>query len=795
MDTEQITERQYDAETRKEFADKGWALPDGSFPIADEEDLRNAIQAVGRAADYERAKRHIIKRARDLGLEDLLPEDWVPRTESAPSVSETPRFTSEFVLREGTDPAAGRYRMLVIESGLSGNRNYWRPEALRAAAPLLEGRPIYVNHQSKNTEASFQDKVGWWSDAQYVENLQLPNDRLVSGIVATANFFANSAYPWLPKLINEALERGVPYMIGISIDAFVRGRVVKGPDGQLFREVEEITRINSADLVAEPGAGGRPITAVTEGICTDEELQMLENLTLEQLREARPDLYEALTAQKEEHMSEETKNAAPPAEGDAIKEQAAPPAEDPRVVEALSAVDALKKELALKDQAAAVERRLAEARLPKAVGDLIRRETEGRVVEASELDEIFKRYIDAFNTASGSERPAFPLGPVAEQVSPLDQVIAALQDWFGAPDEDMKGKYHPIESIRQFYVMLTGDRNIDGYYNPRESVIGDYLGMRLTEALPNQPNIIGGSTVTLPNIFGLSMNRALTKMYRGQEKWWEPIVTKTRLTNFKEQQRIIMHQFGSLTQRPVGTEEYTELTYDETQEVFTPTGFGNVVSVGRRAIINDDLESIRRIPTLLAQSATYTINERVANLFLANSGAGVTLADGFTWFNAANHQNNAGTAALSKGSLASAIKTVAAMTNQAGKRIGWQLRYLLIPVDLIDTAFEITASDRVPGSNNNEPNFIKSKWGIPTDNVIVVPQFTDANNWYALADPREIQIIEVGFILGREEPALFVQDSENVGTVFTHDTMMFKVRHEYGMGVLDYRGSYGSIVP
>lgn len=793
---EQIQERQYDAETRKEFADKGWALPDGSFPIADEEDLRNAIQAVGRASDYEAARQHIIKRARALGLTDLLPEDWMSSKESAPSAGESAAFTSEFVLREGTDPKAGRYRMLVIESGLSGNRNHWRPEALRSAAKLLEGRPIYVNHQGERGEAAFQDKVGWWSDAQYVENIQLSNGRMASGIVATANFFENSAYPWLPKLINEALERGVPDLIGISIDAFVKGRVAKGPDGRLFREVEEITKINSADLVAEPGAGGRPITAVTEGICTDEELQMLENLTLEQLREARPDLYEALTAKKEETMSEETKNAAPPADEGAAKEQAPKPAEDPRVTEALSAVDALKKELALKEQAAAIERRLSESRLPKPVADLIRRETESRVLEADELDAIFKRYIDAFNsTASSAERPAFPLGPLAEQVSPLDQVIAALQDWFGAPDDSMKGKYHPIESIRQFYTMLTGDRNIDGYYNPRESVIGDYLGMRLTEALPNQANIIGGSTVTLPNIFGLSMNRALTKMYRGQEKWWEPIVTKSRLTNFKEQQRIIMHQFGSLTQRPVGTEEYTELSYNETQEVFTPTGFGNVVSVGRRAIINDDLESIRRIPTLLAQSATYTINERVASLFTANSGAGVTLADTYTWFNATNHQGNAGTAALSKGSLTAAIKTVAAMTNQAGKRIGWQLRYLLIPIDLIDTAFEITASDRVPGSNNNEPNFIKSKWGIPTENVIVVPQFTDTNNWYALADPRDIQIIEVGFVLGREEPALFVQDSENVGTVFTHDTMMFKVRHEYGMGVLDYRGSYGAIVP
>jgi len=39
-------------------------------------DLKNAIHAVGRAKNYDKAKAHIIKRAKALGKEDLLPEDW-----------------------------------------------------------------------------------------------------------------------------------------------------------------------------------------------------------------------------------------------------------------------------------------------------------------------------------------------------------------------------------------------------------------------------------------------------------------------------------------------------------------------------------------------------------------------------------------------------------------------------------------------------------------------------------------------------------------------------------------------
>lgn len=73
MNTEK---RDYSTATRERMAREGTAMRDGSFPIANLADLRNAIQSVGRAADYEAAKRHIIRRARALGAEDMLPDDW-----------------------------------------------------------------------------------------------------------------------------------------------------------------------------------------------------------------------------------------------------------------------------------------------------------------------------------------------------------------------------------------------------------------------------------------------------------------------------------------------------------------------------------------------------------------------------------------------------------------------------------------------------------------------------------------------------------------------------------------------
>jgi len=71
-----INERDYDTATRDEFAAKGWAMKDGSFPIKDEKDLMNAIHRAHQASDPTAARNHIKKRAKDLGLTDKIPEDW-----------------------------------------------------------------------------------------------------------------------------------------------------------------------------------------------------------------------------------------------------------------------------------------------------------------------------------------------------------------------------------------------------------------------------------------------------------------------------------------------------------------------------------------------------------------------------------------------------------------------------------------------------------------------------------------------------------------------------------------------
>lgn len=68
--------KDYDKASRDKMAKAGTAMPDGSFPIADEDDLHNAVKLAGHADNPAAAKAHIKKRAKALGKSDAIPADW-----------------------------------------------------------------------------------------------------------------------------------------------------------------------------------------------------------------------------------------------------------------------------------------------------------------------------------------------------------------------------------------------------------------------------------------------------------------------------------------------------------------------------------------------------------------------------------------------------------------------------------------------------------------------------------------------------------------------------------------------
>lgn len=66
----------FSVKERDKLADEGEAMPNGSYPIRNKQDLKDAIKSIGRAKDPASTKRWITRRAKALGMTEYLPESW-----------------------------------------------------------------------------------------------------------------------------------------------------------------------------------------------------------------------------------------------------------------------------------------------------------------------------------------------------------------------------------------------------------------------------------------------------------------------------------------------------------------------------------------------------------------------------------------------------------------------------------------------------------------------------------------------------------------------------------------------
>lgn len=152
-DTEEF--RDVSTEERKKLSDEGKALPDGSFPIANCDDLKNAIQSIGRAKDPAAAKRHISKRASALNCGVDLP--W--------SVSGNAAFTIEPL--EGFEPGEayclhGGCTAPATVSVSSDDPMFWGCYC-DEHGPEHEGKSLFDDYEEAiaSTEAIEQSDDGW----------------------------------------------------------------------------------------------------------------------------------------------------------------------------------------------------------------------------------------------------------------------------------------------------------------------------------------------------------------------------------------------------------------------------------------------------------------------------------------------------------------------------------------------------------------------------------------------------------------------------------------------------------
>ena len=738
---------------------------------------------------------------------------------------------------EGGDDAWPRYKTMVIEAGMSLNRVFYPAAVLEASIKLLEGKPVYIEHSEPGDIFGFEgrsirSKVGWWSDAKF-EKVDG-----TAGIVATMNLYNSSPEPWLAARIEEALARERQEDIGVSIAARAKTDYKKDEEG-VYREVQEILEYRSADVVGEPAAGGRPLR-IAASIGKDEAVDKIESatsfaelleadpsMTLEKAKELRPDLFEtkAEETEEEEETTETTETTDPPKPTETLTEKkknkpTGEPSTGPsisEVVESQTLLNAQVSAIAAAQAKQYLDAKLAEAKLPKALEEMAREKAKD-LVDPMKIDEvvddfvkIHKASVESAPAPTGAPSIAFPMMGVSANstVTPLDRVVASMDRFFGAEKflsadgktEIEESELFRVGSLQQLYHMLTGvaPTEAQGWGIHEGGLLYEAVNAPIPGAntvgfggpatyLPNLP-AAPASLVSLPGIFGISMNRAKGDIYRGQMRWWEPIVSYKDINNMKEQEYVQADDFPVMPIREE-LQDYAVVRQGDNVERWMPAERGHMAQVSRLSIINDDLDAFRDIPMRFAKSATRTINEYVAGLFTAGSGAGRNLSDGNAVMHS-SHGGNVGASALSRASLTTGIQAIEEQEDTAGGRLDLTAEFLLVPNRLRPTAHELLASARVPDNANNAVNWLNS-YGI--ERTINVPNWSDVNNWYLMAGPSQITSIQLGFLGGRRVPDFIAQTSPTEGLNYTHDVMSWKQRWDFGGDFVEYRGVYGAIV-
>lgn len=286
----------------------------------------------------------------------------------------------------------------------------------------------------------------------------------------------------------------------------------------------------------------------------------------------------------------------------------------------------------------------------------------------------------------------------------------------------------------------------------------------------------GDFTVLLEN----AMHKALQTAYAVTPDTWSRFCKVGSVSDFRAHGRYRTGSLGNLdTVNELG--EFRNKTIPDGEKGSVTIGTrGNIINLSRQAIINDDLGAFIGLAADLGRAGRRTIEAAVYALLAENSGAGPTMGDGQPLFHA-THNNITTAAAITMAALDLDRVAMASQTDVGGNDfLDLRPAVLLVPLSLGGTARSINEAQYDPDTANKlqKPNIVN---GLFRD-IVDSPRLTGTRR-YLFADPNEAPVLEVAFLDGNQEP--FVEQQAG----FTVDGTQYKVRLDFGVAAIDYRGA------
>lgn len=679
----------------------------------------------------------------------------------------------------------------------SKNKRLYDLTGLEASvnAGIWDSIQVFDNHL---TDAEFQSKQGMRSaDSELLGAIVDPFwDAESSSIKGTQKIIKED----LGKKILAAHDADILGIFGLSIDTKPNMGQEIQIGNEFFSVVAGFEEVISIDLVSKPAAGGkfnRVLAAENnkeskknkrgiEAMEREELEKMIGEITLKQMeereKEQRAKGREKAKAQVEKEEEEEAER---------LRLEEEEKAKDEAGTDDTDQVAVLEEKMQVMEGQMLLASRLNESQLSVAGKGIISHaftQPSRRIFTESELDKFIEKVKE-------SEIETDPTGRVTENGSTRETVVTGTSGLERATIDFMRialghTGFRDLEHNDNEVVNLRLPEAFNTWKNGKDK---DQLGRtpRLSEWVYN---CVGGNpfissevqprskeaitTSNMTSIVKNTVNLMIANDYSVRNRWWEPIVKTEEVDNIDTATLVRLHGLSNLSVVNEGA-PYTELGWADQEETAVFKKRGNFVGVTLEAMLNDKVQAIRTLPSRLANSWFNTISARVANAFTNNSDIGPTLSDTGALFNNTATSTTGGhanllVAALGFTSWGASRTAMRAQTDQvegAGNKLLLNPKFLLIPDNLETTAIQIRNSEKDPDNAENAINPFFGKF-----EIIVVPEWTDANNWATVADPNEAAALFLIFLTGNTVPSIFTADEDTNGAMFTNDQLRWKVR-------------------
>lgn len=290
------------------------------------------------------------------------------------------------------------------------------------------------------------------------------------------------------------------------------------------------------------------------------------------------------------------------------------------------------------------------------------------------------------------------------------------------------------------------------------------------------------STSDFPNIFENALHKSMLGGFEAAAPAWPRFCRTSSLSDFRPHLRYRPGSFADLL--PVlENGEYKDGSIGDAERAsITAVRKGRILNVSREMLVNDDMSVFSGVASYLGQAAARTLDKDVFALFALNGGNGPTIAaTGQPLFHSthANIITSGGAAPTMEGF--EAMRVLMAQQKDPGGNDFLDIRpaVWLGPLGLGGRARQTNAAeyDDEATKNQRRPNISR---GLVRD-IVDTPRLT-GNPWYLVADPAVAPVFEVGFLDGIQVPQLEMEES------FRSDGIAWRIRYEYGVAAIDYRG-------